>query len=104
MQDLLETCRKVSGSNTRFIWVSEQFLAEHNVELPIWVPSEEAGAATIDCSKAFEAGLVFRPLSSTVRDTLAWYEARTPSTPLRAGLRPEQEAQLLQAWREQQHQ
>lgn len=104
MQDLLETCRKVSGSNTRFIPVSEQFLTEHNVELPIWVPSEEAGAATVDCSKAFEAGLVFRPLSSTVRDTLVWYEARTPSTPLRAGLQPEQEAQLLQAWQEQQQQ
>lgn len=104
MQDLLETCRRVSGSNARFIWVSEQFLAEQNVELPIWVPSEEVGAATIDCRKAFEAGLVFRPLSSTVRDTLAWYEARTPSTPLRAGLRPKEEAQLLQAWREQQRQ
>lgn len=104
MQDLLETCRKASGSNTRFIWVSEPFLAEYQVELPIWMPSEEAGGATVDCNKAFEAGLVFRPLSSTVRDTLAWQEARTPPTPLRAGLSPEQETQLLQAWGEQQKQ
>jgi 2'-hydroxyisoflavone reductase len=100
MQDLLETCRKVTGSDTRFIWVSEPFLAQHGVELPIWVPSEDAGAATVDCSKAFEAGLIFRPLSSTVRDTLAWYESCTPAAPFRAGLQPEQEEQLLQAWRE----
>lgn len=104
MQDLLETCRKVSGSNARFIWVSEPFLAERSVELPIWTPSEEAGIATVDCNKAFAAGLAFRPLSSTIRDTLAWYEARTPSTPLRAGLQTEQEAQLLQAWHEQEQQ
>ncbi|HLI08107.1 MAG TPA: SDR family oxidoreductase [Ktedonobacteraceae bacterium] len=102
MQDLLETCRKVSGSNARFVWVSESFLAEHNVELPIWAPSRETGVATVDCNKAFEAGLVFRPLSSTVRDTLGWREAAMPSVPLRAGLRPEQEARLLQAWHEQQ--
>lgn len=101
MQDLLETCRKVSGSNTRFVWVSEAFLNQHEVELPIWVPETEAGAATVNCNRAVEAGLVFRPLSSTVRDTLAWQASRTPAAPLRAGLSTEQEAELLCAWNEQ---
>ena len=101
MQDLLETSRKVSGSNARFVWVSEAFLDQHEVEMPIWVPAEEAGAATVNCSKAIQAGLVFRPLSSTIRDTLAWQASRTPSAPLRAGLQAEQETQLLQAWRDQ---
>lgn len=100
-QDLLETCRKVSGSNTRFVWVSEAFLNRHEVELPIWVPETEAGAATVNCNRAFEAGLVFRPLSSTVRDTLAWQASRTPPAPLRAGISTEQEAELLRAWHEQ---
>ena len=101
MHDLLETCRKVSGSTTRFTWVSEAFLDEHELAMPIWVPAEEAGAASINCDKAMQAALVFRPLSSTVRDTLAWQAARTPSAPLRAGLQAEQEAQLLQAWHNQ---
>ncbi len=98
MQQLLETCKDVSGSNARFVWVSEEFLAEHEVELPIWVPDTEIGGATINCEKAFAAGLTFRPLAETIKDTLSWDATRPPDLERQAGLKPEQETQLLHTW------
>jgi nucleoside-diphosphate-sugar epimerase len=99
MQRLLETCKSVSGSNVRFVWISEEFLAEHEVELPIWVPDSEIGGATINCEKAIAAGLTFRPLADTIKATLSWDGTRPADLERHAGLKPEQEAQLLYAWR-----
>jgi 2'-hydroxyisoflavone reductase len=94
---VLETCREVAGSDATFKWVPDPFLVEHEVgewmELPMWVQSsEEAGIHQADVSRALAAGLTFRPLEETVRDTLDL--ART--TP-EAGLTPEREAELLAA-------
>jgi 2'-hydroxyisoflavone reductase len=46
----------------------------------------------IDCGRAIEAGLAFRPLVETIKDVLDWDRATT------AGLRPEREQELLRAW------
>ena len=109
---LLDTCRTVSGSAARFIWVNEAFLAENEVtpwsELPLWIPQSDPdmlGFSDISCAKAIAAGLVFRDLATTMRDTLAWDATRAdtaepPARALqpRAGLAPEREAELLRAW------
>ncbi|HZP80027.1 MAG TPA: hypothetical protein VFB21_00185 [Chthonomonadaceae bacterium] len=50
--------------------------------------------------KAIASDLTFRPLADTIRDTLAWDATRPQGTELRAGLKPEKEAALLQAWRD----
>jgi 2'-hydroxyisoflavone reductase len=51
--------------------------------------------------RALAAGLRFRPLDETVRDTLAWNETRPEErrTSLRAGMSAEREAEVLAAWR-----
>jgi 2'-hydroxyisoflavone reductase len=113
MGRLLDVCRDVSGSDARLTWVSEEFLLEKEVgpwiELPLWIPESDRdmlGFADVDCGRAIAAGLTFRDLAATVRDTLAWNAARPdgeqvePSRALqpRAGLKPEREAELLQAW------
>ncbi|MDQ5852240.1 MAG: epimerase, partial [Chloroflexota bacterium] len=90
-----------SGSDARFTYVEEQFLLEAGVgpwiELPLWIP-DAPGAATVNCGKAIAAGLTFRPIAETVRDTLAWDATRPPDVERRAGLKREREAELLQAW------
>jgi len=106
MSALLETCRTVSGSDARFSWLPEAFLLAQGagpwMELPLWVPETEEyrGFMEVDCQRALAAGLTFRPLAETVRDTLAWDAARPTAereaTP--AGLKPEREAALLAAW------
>lgn len=99
---LLQTCREVSGSDAQFTWVSESFLLENEVgayvEMPLWVPAEYASFETFNCQKAIDAGLQFRPLADTVRDTLTWQATRPPNYQWRGGLTPQREAELLQKW------
>lgn len=105
---VLEQCRTASGSDARITWVGEDFLAEHKVgpwiELPLWLPESDPdtlGFADVDCTKAIGRGLAFRDLATTVRDTLVWDAGRPADYTWRAGLAPEREAELLQAWHSQ---
>ena len=95
--EVLETCREVADSDATFRWVPDTFLVEHGVgewmELPMWVQaSDDAGIHEADVSRAVAAGLTFRPLEETVRDTLD-LAGTTPE----AGLTQEREAELLAA-------
>jgi 2'-hydroxyisoflavone reductase len=95
---LLETCRAVSGSDANFVWVDGKFLLDQGIgqwmELPLWIEDEaDKGLHRADISRATETGLTHRPLSETVEATLEL--AETTET---AGLSPEREAALLQAW------
>jgi len=72
--------------------------------MPLWVPREMAGFDKVNVSKAINAGLKFRPLEDTIRDTLAWETERHAKAGEndpqleRAGLSPAREAELLAAW------
>jgi 2'-hydroxyisoflavone reductase len=96
--ELLETCRKVSHSDARFVWIDGQFLLDQDIEqwmgLPMWIEDDEdKGLHRVDVSRATGAGLTFRPLEETIQATV---ELAEPTDA--AGLSPEREAQLLQAW------
>ncbi|MBI4408562.1 MAG: NAD-dependent epimerase/dehydratase family protein [Gemmatimonadetes bacterium] len=101
--ELLEECRRVSRSDARFTWVSDDLLAASGVtfdnrQVPFWIPPGEAdGFYRVDNRKAVGAGLRFRPLADTVRDTLEW-DATRGEPALRAGLPPEREDALLRDW------
>lgn len=100
METLLAEIASTTRSDARLVWVDERLLIEAGVEawsdLPLWlapnVDPAHAGFLSIDVSKALASGLVFRPLSETVRDTLAHAE-RTGD----AGLDPDRERELLAA-------
>jgi 2'-hydroxyisoflavone reductase len=103
MGDVLETSKRLSAANTTFVWASSEFLdkakALESGEIPIWSPptGESAGAALVSSARAVAQGMRFRPLETTVRDTLAWHDKRPAAQreKLRAGLTPERETQLL---------
>jgi hypothetical protein len=74
------------------------------MELPLWVPAEANPFLQMDVETAIAAGLSFRPLEETVRDTLAWAQSEgaglVTETPYgTAGLDAAREAELLDAWR-----
>ena len=98
---VLEACKQLSDSNANFKWASVEFLKQSNVEewsnMPVWVPdnAENQGFSRVDVSKAIKAGLKFRALEDTVRDTLAWANSRPADHEWRAGLKPEREQELL---------
>lgn len=107
MGRLLETCRTVSGSDARMVWVPTDFLAQHKVrpwsDMPVWLPAQgdEAGQGRISTARAQGAGLTYRPLAETVADTLAWvktWPAARQAAPLKAGITPEREREVLAAW------
>lgn len=102
---LFEACKTVTNSNATFTWVRDEFLLAQNVgvfmELPLWLPRTEERFGTINCAKAFRAGLTLRPLADTIRDTWAWDQTLPIDAPRRAGLTPEREGELLQAWQKE---
>jgi 2'-hydroxyisoflavone reductase len=101
MGELLETCRAATGSDAEITWTPKAFLDEHGVEewsdLPVWI-SGEPGFMLFDPSRAIVAGLTFRSIDETVRDTLAWDRTREQIWPMGAGLARERERELLASW------
>lgn len=108
MASLLTECRTVSGSNATFTWVSEELLLHEPVlawsEMPLWLPEEAAphlkGFMFMNCDRALTAGLKFRRLSDTVRDTLTWFRASRGDEELQAGIDRGREQRLLRKWHE----
>ena len=102
----LDTVLAACGDG-ELVWVDEQFLLDQGVqpwmELPLWVPREAAAFLQMNIAAAVAAGLRFRPLEETARDTLAWAretraELVTQTTYGHAGLDPAREAELLVLW------
>ena len=108
MGKVLEECKAVSNSEASFTWVSDDFLLHEKVaawsEMPLWLPEEGAphlkGFMFINCSKAVGAGLGFRPLNNTIRDTLTWSATNRLNEELEAGIDTDKEQRLLRKWHE----
>ncbi len=99
---LAHVCRATLESDAEFVWVSQEFLLEHNVvpwtEMPLWVPEGEAGGwDSISSARAIRYGLTYRPLRRTILDTWRWDLLRDRDVPLNAGITSEREAGLLEA-------
>ena len=83
------------------VWVGASFLRERlgddvGAALPLW-DFDEAGLHQVDATKARSAGLRCRPFGDTARDILEGNRERV-GAPLKVGLTPEREAELLAAW------
>jgi 2'-hydroxyisoflavone reductase len=100
MAEMLQEIVSETGSHARLAWVDERLLVDAGVEawsdLPLWlapnVDPAHAGFLSIDTSKALAAGLAFRPLADSIRDTL-----ERAQTNREAGLDPTREQELLPA-------
>ena len=99
-EKLINECRRFARKPVDLVWVDEQFLIDHHCnnwnKLPLWLPSqsEMTDLFHIDCRKAQDKGLSFRPLSETIADTLSWDDRRADRT-MRVGLSHEEETAFL---------
>ncbi len=105
MKKLIEACCEVANVEPNIAWVDENFLLEREVrpymDLPLWVPTGTPGGRgfnSFDNSKAISAGLRFRPLSATIRDTLDWKTGLPGDIKQHCGLTPSREKELLAEW------
>jgi 2'-hydroxyisoflavone reductase len=91
----------VTGTDTALTWVDEEFLMRQKLEggeLPMFANLEDAGIFTFNNHKAIAAGLHFRPIDETIRDTLLWDASEGVH---KLGLSPAREMELLRTYREQ---
>ncbi len=105
--EMLYGIRAVTSREMSFTWVDADFLEAQEVQpwghMTCWVPPKDGyeGFGLIDCSRAIAAGLTFRPLAVTARDTLTWWNSLPEERRAepRAGLPREKEAEVLAAWK-----
>jgi 2'-hydroxyisoflavone reductase len=107
MREVLAEVAAGTGSSATLTWVPWPFLERHKVEpwsdLPAVIPAtgEGGGMSQVSVARAVAAGLRFRRVAETSRDTLAWWEGLPEErrAKLRAGLSAAREAEVLAAWR-----
>ena len=107
MGELIDASQRAApAAGTTVTWVPEDFLAAHwkaeDLDLPPWSPikGDSAGASLTAVDRAKKAGLRCRPLSDTVRDTLAWFQSLPAERQgkLHAVLDRQKETDTLRAW------
>jgi 2'-hydroxyisoflavone reductase len=105
MERFLNDSRNAIGSDARLVWIEDyEFLRAQRISFAIpWLmlTGTNMYSTSIRNGKAVQAGLSFRPLATTVRDTLEWWgtvpEARR--TGARFWITPAREAEVLAAWK-----
>ena len=104
--ELLDGIKRALKSNAKLTFADTAFLEAQKVEpwsdMPVWIPpqGEMGGMGRTSIKKALAAGLTFRPLDVTARETLAWFKTLPADrqATLKAGLKPEREQEVLAAW------
>ncbi len=107
--EMLDGIKTALKADATFTWADADFLEAQKVspwsDMPVWVPprGEEGGLSRTSIKKALAEGLTFRPLDVTARDTLAWFKTLPDDrrATLKAGLKPEREAEVLAEWHKQ---
>ena len=105
--ELVYGIRAITATPVSFTWVDWDFLAERGqmpqAPLPFWQPprGHYLNYGRMDSSRGIAAGLAFRPLATTAKDTLDWHRSREEAGEhqWRTGLDRATEAELLAEWR-----
>ena len=101
MAEFLYGVRSITSAPVAFHWVDAAFLREQEFRVPLWYGElpQTRGLSRVRSHKAVAAGLSFRPLAETARDTLEWFHSLPQETKDEFPLNLDQEAQVLAAWR-----
>ena len=108
MQRVLDACNHVAGDKAQLTWVPWPFLEQHGVtpwkDLPMWIEAkgETAGFGTMQNRRAVKAGLTFRPIADTAKDTLAWLQTLSEDERAKvrsSGISRDRELAVLAAWK-----
>jgi 2'-hydroxyisoflavone reductase len=118
MGEMLDRLSRATGSKAKFTWVDAAWLDEQKAQFPIWnAPTGKyAQLHTVSNARSVAAGLTYRTLEDTARDTLAWWNQQPEDrrNAMRSGFRHppdlagqaaslaqqmEAEAKVLAAWK-----
>jgi 2'-hydroxyisoflavone reductase len=98
---MLRVCAEVTGSDARFVWVSDAQLLAHRVrqwsEMPLW--RTFPGVWQVASDRAQSHGLLCRPLAQTVADTWSWMQqggmGAQDERSAEIGISPDREQEIL---------
>lgn len=104
---LVHGIKAITATPSTFTWVDWDFLIgegeEPQATLPFWYrpAGRYLNYGRMVNTRAIEAGMTFRPLAVTAKDTLDWHRTRSAEqqAELRVGMSGAREAELLQKWR-----
>ncbi|MCC7133552.1 MAG: NAD-dependent epimerase/dehydratase family protein [Gemmatimonadales bacterium] len=118
MGEMLDRLKAATSSNATFTWVDAAWLDGQKASFPIWnaQTGPYAQVHTVSNARSVAAGLTYRSLEETARDTLTWWNGLPEErrNGMRSGLRQqpglatptaalsaqmEAEAKLLAAWK-----
>lgn len=98
----LDEAKSVAGGDVELVPVAPAKLTKLGVQywggprsLPLWAPPGHVVGANWDVRPAIAAGLRFRPVAETVASALAYERSLGLDRPRKAGLTPEEEAEVL---------
>jgi 2'-hydroxyisoflavone reductase len=100
---MLDGIKEALKSRAAFTFVPDDFLKQQKVaawsDMPVWA-GDELGLSRTKIDRALGEGPTFRPLAETAGNTLAWFKSlpQDRQSKLRAGLTPERETEVLDAW------
>jgi 2'-hydroxyisoflavone reductase len=107
MSEMLYGIKAVVSNEVSFAWVDQNFILENKIkpwtEITAWMPSggEFDGFCSFDNSNAVKAGIKYRPLAVTAKDTLKWWKTlpRERRENPKAGLSISKEKEVLKKWK-----
>jgi 2'-hydroxyisoflavone reductase len=101
MAEFLYGIRAITTSAVSFRWVDEATLRENQIRPPLWFSQNgpARGACRVRVHRGVAAGLKFRPLAETARDTLEWFYAQPAERRQALDLNLDRDAQLLASLR-----
>lgn len=103
-----EQIKKGVGGDASFTWVDADFLRANGAnpygkELPVFqvMRGRSAGFARFDVTPEIKAGMKFRSMETTARDTYAWWKTLPADRQagIKTGFTTERERTLLAAWK-----
>ena len=104
MDEFLYGIHAVTTSRVSFTWVDEGFLTnrEPPARFPLWYSHNGSAKALarVRSHRGVEAGLRFRPLAVTARETLDWFLGESEERRARLQLNLERDVDILAAWRQ----
>jgi 2'-hydroxyisoflavone reductase len=107
-REFIERIHKAVNGTGTYTWVAADFLSANGVQpysrqLPVFqvMSGRTAGFARFDLTPELKAGLKFRTLEVTAKETLDWYRTLPAErqAAILTGLKPEREKELLTLWR-----
>jgi 2'-hydroxyisoflavone reductase len=117
MKEMLDAVNAATGNKATLTWVDADFLDKQGVggwgDMPAWFDNkgEMAGFGTMKNERAVKAGLVFRPVRDSAKDTLDWLAAKDTLEWIEtlpdgerakvrgSGISRDREAKVLAAWK-----